>query len=314
LIPCCVIGGTGFIGSHLVELLIANKRQVTVIGRSASPTRDLPEGVCYIAGDYGDKDFLANALQGMKEVIDLAYSTVPQTSFENPINDITSNLPAAVNLFEVASSMDLKKLIVVSSGGVIYGDPHYLPINENHPTNPISPYGITKLAVEKYALMFHRIRSLPVICVRPSNAFGGRQQPFVGQGFIATAIASILKGKEIAVYGEQGTIRDYIYVTDITEGIFSLLEKGTPGTCYNIGTGIGKSNKDVLDTLIPIAKDFSLKTETKYLSPRGYDVPVNILDSMKLTNETGWKAEVSFEEGMEKTWKWFYDRRNSSWI
>ena len=314
MIPCCVIGGTGFIGSHLVELLIANKRQVTVIGRSASPTRDLPEGVCYIAGDYGDKNFLANALQGMKEVIDLAYSTVPQTSFENPINDITSNLPAAVNLFEVASSMDLKKLIVVSSGGVIYGDPHYLPINESHPTNPISPYGITKLAVEKYAFMFHRIRSLPVICVRPSNAFGGRQQPFVGQGFIATAIASILKRKEIAVYGEQGTIRDYIYVTDITEGIFSLLEKGMPGTCYNIGTGIGKSNKDVLDTLIPIAKDFSLKTKTKYLSPRGYDVPVNILDSMKLTNETGWKAEVSFEEGMEKTWKWFYDRRNSSWI
>jgi UDP-glucose 4-epimerase len=314
LIPCCVIGGTGFIGSHLVELLIANKRQVTVIGRSASPTRDLPEGVCYIAGDYGDKNFLANALQGMKEVIDLAYSTVPQTSFENPINDITSNLPAAVNLFEVASSMDLKKLIVVSSGGVIYGDPHYLPINESHPTNPISPYGITKLAVEKYAFMFHRIRSLPVICVRPSNAFGERQKPFVGQGFIATAIASILKRKEIAVYGEQGTIRDYIYVTDITEGIFSLLEKGMPGTCYNIGTGIGKSNKDVLDTLIPIAKDFSLKTKTKYLSPRGYDVPVNILDRMKLTNETGWKAEVSFEEGMEKTWKWFYDRRNSPWI
>ncbi len=314
MIPCCVIGGTGFIGSHLVELLIANKRQVTVIGRSASPTRDLPEGVCYIAGDYGDKNFLANALQGMKEVIDLAYSTVPQTSFENPINDITSNLPAAVNLFEVASSMDLKKLIVVSSGGVIYGDPHYLPINESHPTHPISPYGITKLAVEKYAFMFHRIRSLPVICVRPSNAFGERQKPFVGQGFIATAIASILKRKEIAVYGEQGTIRDYIYVTDITEGIFSLLEKGMPGTCYNIGTGIGKSNKDVLDTLIPIAKDFSLKTKTKYLSPRGYDVPVNILDSMKLTNETGWKAEVSFEEGMEKTWKWFYDRRNSPWI
>lgn len=314
MIPCCVIGGTGFIGSHLVELLITTKRQVTVIGRSIPPTRDLPASVRYIAGDYSSKEFLSHVLQGTKEIIDLAYSTVPQTSFENPVNDIASNLPAAVNLFEVASGLDLDKLIVVSSGGVVYGPTNHLPIAETHPTNPISPYGITKLAVEKYAFMFHRIRSLPVVCVRPANAYGERQRPFIGQGFIATAMASILINKEITIYGNQGTIRDYVYVTDIANGILSLLENGIPGTCYNIGTGIGKSNKDVMDLLIPLAKAVGLKERIKKLLPRGYDVPVNILDSMKLMDETGWKAEVSFEEGMEKTWRWFYDRKDSSWI
>jgi UDP-glucose 4-epimerase len=314
VIPCCVIGGTGFIGSHLVEILVARERQVTVIGKRSRPSRELPEGVRYIAGDYGSKDFLRNALEGMKEVVDLAYSTVPQTSFENPVNDITSNLPAAVNLFEVASSLDLNRLILVSSGGVIYGEPSCLPISEDHPTNPISPYGITKLAVEKYALMFHRTRSLPVICVRPSNAFGERQKPFVGQGFIATAMASILKNQEIVIYGSEGTIRDYIYVTDIVNGIFSLLEDGTVGTCYNIGTGIGKSNRDVLDALSSLTEGVGLETKIKLLQPRGYDVSANILESTKLINETGWKPNVPFEAGIERTWRWFCSRKSSSWV
>ena len=94
MIPCCVIGGAGFIGSHLVELLVTKGRQVTVIDRAIRPATNLPEGVRYVAGDYGDRDFLRIVLQGTKEIIDLAYATVPSTSFENPVNDIISNLPA----------------------------------------------------------------------------------------------------------------------------------------------------------------------------------------------------------------------------
>jgi UDP-glucose 4-epimerase len=305
MIPCCVIGGTGFIGSHLVELLVTKGREVTVIGRSVSPARNLPEGVRYVAGDYGDRDFLRNVLQGTKEIIDLAYATIPRTSFENPVNDIISNLPASVNLLEVASSLELHKLIVVSSGGVVYGAPDGLPIPETHPTNPISPYGITKLAVEKYAFMFHEIHSLPVACVRPSNAYGERQKPFAGQGFIATAIASILRDQEIMIYGDHGTIRDYIHVSDVANGIVAVLDHGVLGSCYNIGTGKGKNNREVLDAILPFARALGLEPKVKVVPTQEFDVPANVLDSSKMENETKWRPLVSFEKGIERTWNWY---------
>jgi UDP-glucose 4-epimerase len=307
VIPCCVIGGAGFIGSHLVELLVTRGRQVTVIDQETTPAQTLSEGVCYVSGDYGDRDFLRVVLEGKKEIIDLAYATVPKTSFESPVNDIISNLPASVNLFEVASSLEIHKLIVVSSGGVVYGLSNNLPIPETHPTNPISPYGITKLAVEKYAFMFHRISSLPVILVRPSNAYGERQKPFTGQGFVATAIASILKGREIMIYGNQGTIRDYIHAKDLVRGIVATLEHGTPGSCYNIGTGRGKSNLEVLDAILPFARELGLEPRIKIIPAKAYDVPANVLDSTKLFNETGWKPTISFENGMERAWNWYRD-------
>lgn len=301
---CCVIGGAGFIGSRVVEELVAQGRKVIVIGRKPIPPRALPPSVKYFSGNFGDTAFLAAALQGVDEIIDLAYASVPKTSYDDPVQDILLNLPPVVNLFEVASNLSITKLIVVSSGGVIYGNATSIPITENHPTNPISPYGITKLAVEKYALAFNRTKSLPVVCVRPANAFGEGQMPFVGQGFVSTAIGSILTGKEITIFGDSGTVRDYIHVSDVARGIVAVLELGKTGTIYNIGSGVGRTNQDVLNAIYPLAKSAGLEPKVKILPPRSFDVPANILDSTKLTTETGWSAKVSFEAGIERTWAW----------
>ncbi len=302
---CCVIGGTGFIGSHVIRVLLERKRKITVIDRNPVPPKNFPEEVHYLAGDYSDYNFLMKTLQGADEIINLAYSTVPKTSFEDPIQDIISNLPATVRLFQAASILAVKKVILVSSGGTVYGKALKLPITEDHPTNPISPYGITKLAIEKYAMMFKELNALPLVCVRPANAYGEGQKPFTGQGFIATAIAAIIKRQDISLYGETGTVRDYVYVTDIAKGIAAALEHGTPGSYYNIGSGIGRSNKDVLAAIFPLAQSSGFRPQVKILPPREFDVPVNILDSKKLAAETGWKAAVSFEEGIERTWNWF---------
>ena len=153
--------------------------------------------------------------------------------------------------------------------------------------------------------MFYKLKDLPIVCVRPGNAYGVRQRPFTGQGFIATAIASIMNHKEIVLFGETGTIRDYIYVTDIANGIIAALEHGKPGVCYNIGSGVGRSNKDILDAIYPFAKSVGLKPRVKILPLRQFDVPVNVLDSTKIIQETGWENTVSFHEGIEKTWRWF---------
>lgn len=307
---CCVMGGTGFIGRHVVDLLLSKGYQLTVMGRNPVPTSPLPEGVCYISGDYGDRRLLKNVLRDVDEIVNLAYTTVPKTSFENPVQDILSNLPAAVTLFKTASNHSIRKIVVVSSGGTIYGKASTLPITEDHPTNPISPYGITKLAIEKYAMMFNELDDLPIVCVRPGNAFGEGQKPFLGQGFIATAIASILNRQEVVIFGKTGTIRDYVHVVDVAEGIIASLEHGRPGLCYNIGSGIGRSNKEVMDIIQTFAEAAGFVPKIKELPPRLFDVPANVLDSRKLREATGWEPSVSFEEGIERTWNWFNNNLN----
>jgi UDP-glucose 4-epimerase len=188
---------------------------------------------------------------------------------------------------------------------VVYGNAVRLPVTEDHPTNPISPYGITKLAVEKYALMYWKADALPVVCVRPANAYGEGQRPFIGQGFVATAIASILKGREVSIYGESGTVRDYIHVQDVSSGIIAAMENGVPGSCYNVGTGVGRSNRDVLNVLFKLAQANKLNPVLKVMPPRQFDVAANVLSSAKLFADTGWQAEIAFEEGIERTWDWF---------
>jgi len=303
---CCIIGGTGFIGSHVVEVLLSKGRRITVVGRNSVPTRGLPSGVHYVAGNYGDRNVLLSALEDVDEVIHLAHSTIPKTSFEDPINDILSNLPASVTLFDVVGGLPIRKLVLVSSGGTVYGTPRSSPIAERQCKNPISSYGVVKSAIEDFASVFHRERGLPVICVRPGNAYGERQKPFSGQGFVATAIASILNEQEIVIFGKKGTIRDYIHVTDVAEGIVASLERGTIGSFYNIGTGIGRSNLDVLATISLFAKAAGFKPRVRIAPARPLDVAVNILDSRKLRVETGWRPTVPFEEGIKRTWNWFY--------
>ena len=308
---CCVIGGGGFIGGHVVEKLILRQRRVTIIDTNPTPSRSVPDGVDYVIGDYGKKSFLKRALHDVDEIIHLAYSTVPKTSFDDPVEDIRNNLPATVTLLEAASSIGVEKFILMSSGGTVYGKVDKVPIPEDHPTNPISPYGITKLATEKYAIMYGELKGLPVIRIRPGNAYGQGQKPFVGQGFIATAIGSVLNRQEVTIFGEAGTIRDYIHVSDIAEAIARVLEHGGNHSCYNVGTGICRSNKDVLAAIAPLAESEGLEVRVKTVPQRPFDVPTNILDSRRLTNETGWEPVVTFEEGIAKTWNWLYSEQHS---
>lgn len=305
---CCVIGGAGFIGSHLVHALLETGRDVLVVGRREQGLISLPENVRYFQGDIRNPEFTSQILKGVDEIVDLAYSSVPKTSYENPLLDISDNLPGSVALFDVASSLPLIKMLFVSSGGTIYGEPHSLPIVEDHPTNPISPYGITKLALEKYAQMYHKIRGLPVVCVRPSNPYGEGQRPFVGQGFIATAIASMLAGEEIKIFGAQGTIRDYIYVGDMAKALVAALDFGASGECYNIGSSIGKSNLEVIDQISICARRNGINPAVTHVAHRPFDVSANVLDTQKLFAISGWRPETEFSDGIERTWDWYYNR------
>lgn len=300
----CVIGGAGFLGVHLVSALCETGRDVLVIGRSPRDVITLPNGVAYLQGDIRNRAFMLRAMDGVDELFDLAYSSVPKTSFEDPAKDILDNLPGSVGLFEAACDLNLRKMVFVSSGGTVYGEARQLPVPETHPTNPISSYGITKLALEKYAQLYQRMRQLPVLCVRPSNPYGEGQKPYVGQGFIATAMASMLSGQKIKVFGKKGTIRDYIFVQDVADALVCALEKGIPGESYNIGSSIGRSNVEVLNQISRLAIASGVRPKIAHIEPRPFDVPANVLDTEKIRALSGWQPRVDFAEGIARTWAW----------
>jgi UDP-glucose 4-epimerase len=298
-----VIGGAGYIGAHLVPQLVAIGRSVTVLGRSATPRYELPEGAAYVSGDFGHRDLISSLLASHREVIHLAYATMPNTSFENPLTDLLQNLPPTVQLFsEVADRGG--KLVLVSSGGTVYGEAIELPIREDHPTKPISPYGVTKLTLENYAHLYAVTHGLQFVCVRPANAFGVGQQPFVGQGFISTAMASAMRGQPIRIFGQNGTIRDYIYVSDLAAGIVSALKNGHLSETYNLGSGEGLSNLDIIKGITPLIKELEYEVCVEFLPERAFDVKANVLDSTKLQAHTDWKPEVEFKDGLCRIFEW----------
>lgn len=303
---CGVIGGAGFLGRPLVDQLVASGRTVVVIDRQPYiPAASGGNEVINRIGDYSDKNFLANALRDVSEIVLLAYASVPKTSYEDPLSDMTNNLPPVLGLLEIAATLSLKKVLIVSSGGAVYGRVDQLPILETHPTNPLSPYGITKLAIEKYAGMYRATKKVPVVIARPANAYGEGQRPYTGQGFIATAIASVLDGKMIIVFGDNGTIRDYIHVEDIARGLIAILDRGKVGEQYNLGTGVGMSNEDILAAIRVHSDQQGHSINVKHLPAREFDVPANVLDIQKIKNDTGWVPSIAFSDGLARAWRWF---------
>ncbi len=151
--------------------------------------------------------------------------------------------------------------------------------------------------------MYTVTKGLDVICVRPSNPYGLAQKPFVGQGFVATAMALGLQQKPVTVYGTQGTIRDYIYIEDLIKAMFVAFDKGKSGEVYNIGSSIGRSNLDVVQAITALLKDAEIDVRIDYAPARPFDVKKNILDCKKM-HSLGWCPNVGFDEGLQKTLQW----------
>lgn len=299
-----VLGGGGFIGSAIVDRLLQDGHDLRVLERPrVEPHREfLPrEHVEWQAGDFMNLHDIGSAIEGADAVIHLVWTTIPETSKDDPVFDITSNLIASVQLLKLMVAKGVSRIVFISSGGTVYGKPIYLPIDEQHPTDPSVPYGITKLAIEKYLGLFRNLHGLDTTVLRVSNPFGPRQRPETGQGVVATFLNRILRDEVLEIWGDGTVVRDYIHVSDVAEAFASALAYHGPHSVFNVCSGEGTSLNELMGM---IERVIGSEVSRRYTAGRPFDVPVSVLDNSLARRELGWMPRVSLEDGLASTADW----------
>lgn len=294
-----IFGGSGFIGSSVLDLLLKEGYKVRVFDRLPLKNKRNYinfENIEEINGDFSNIKDVSRALEGMDVVIHLISTTLPANSNSQILFDIESNLIPTIKLLNL---MALKKssLIFVSSGGTVYGNPIYLPINESHTTNPLVSYGVTKLSIESYMLLYKKLYGMDIKILRVSNPFGAGQNKLYGHGVIATFLSHMINNKTIEIWGDGSIQRDYLYITDLSRAIYKAIQYKGRRTVFNIGSGIGVSINELI-TIIEATT--GLTASIDYKPSRTSDVKINILDCSLAKKELLWEPLVGLDEGILK--------------
>lgn len=304
---CVILGGAGFIGSHLAAALLQEGHRVRIFDR---PDRDRVQpfdwrdDVEWLEGDFVNPADTEHALAGQEIVFHLVSTTLPKTSNENPAYDVASNLGGSLGMLQLAVRHELKKVIFVSSGGTVYGVPRQIPIPETHATDPLCSYGICKLAVEKYLHLFQTLHGLDYCVLRLSNPFGERQRIASAQGAVTTFLRKALNREMIEIWGDGSVVRDYIYVGDAVQAMIAATNRLADVRVINIGSGLGQSLNDILTAIEQLT---GRAVRRSYVAGRPFDVPANVLDITRARDTLGWQPRVSFAEGLARTARWLSD-------
>ncbi len=295
-----VTGGTGFIGSHVCDALLRHGHHVRVYSRQLERYREPLPGVEYYLGDLANTFYLSESLSGVDAVIHLASSTVPATSNLDPVADINVNLAGTVRMLELMRQAGPKRVIFVSSGGTVYGEPSGLPVREDESIKPLCSYGVTKVAIEHYLGMYAALYDFKPVILRASNPFGPRQGRLGVQGLVGSFFNRILAGKSLAVWGDGEVIRDYLYVSDLAE-LCALTLKSEATGIFNAGSGKGTSINRMIEL---IGRTTQHVPEVIYETQRKFDVRETYLDISKAGEVFGWKPVVELEQGLALHWEW----------
>ena len=296
-----VLGGAGFIGSHLAEALARDGHRVRIFDRPHVDRLPQLQRFELFTGDFLNPQALAPAIAGAEVVFHLISTTLPKNSNDNPAYDVESNVLGTLRLLELCRRHKVRKLVFVSSGGTVYGPPRSTPVREDHPTEPICSYGVHKLMVEKYLQLEHHLHGLDYSVVRPPNLYGPRQRLDTAQGAVAVFLDRALRGEPIEIWGDGSVVRDYIYVADAVEALVKASRfKGEPRV-FNLGSGRGTSLKELV---AEIEKLLGKPVKVTYSAARALDVPVNVLDASAAAQHLGWRASTPLAEGLRRTYDW----------
>lgn len=303
-LKCVIFGGGGFIGSHIADHLLRSGHSVRIFERPRIPLyRDFEthEPMAWITGDLLSNHDLSDAIQGADVVLHLVSTTLPKSSSDDPIYDVQSNLVGSLQMLNTMVTHRVKKIVFISSGGTVYGNPEYLPIDERHPTNPNVSYGITKLAIEKYLLLYEKMYGIKAVILRVANPFGERQRVETAQGAVGVFLHRALEGRPIEIWGDGGVVRDYLYVSDVAEAFVKAVEYSGDKHIFNISSGKGTSLNELLDLLENL---LARPIQRRYLPGRSFDVPVSILSNALARQELGWQPAVPLQDGIARTAAW----------
>jgi UDP-glucose 4-epimerase len=310
-----VTGGAGFIGSHLVDSLIERGNNVVVIDNLSSGKKEnLNSKAIFHRADICDSSIAGILKNENPDVIfHLAAKTNARKSVEDPITDAKTNIIGSLNIIESFLSANgrdcqklaAKKIIFFSTGGVMYGEANVIPTPEAYSSQPICPYGVNKLAVEKYLNYYNKIFGLPYIVLRLANVYGPRQDANGKAGVVAVFCGEILSGKVPVINGDGEQTRDYIYIEDVVSAAQLVMEKGN-NDFFNIGTGKETSVNEIFRGL---KKFLDSTCEENHGPAKSGEHKRGCLDSSKAKQKIDWQPEYSVEDGLKKTAAWFRESK-----
>ncbi len=294
-----VLGGNGFLGSHIVDELLLHSHEVSVLDRATSKINQSAPKIHSYSGDFSDSVLITEALADVDLVIHCISTTLPSTSNLNPTLDIQQNLVSTVNLLESMTRAKVKRLIYLSSGGTVYGIPKQLPVTEEHSLNPICSYGVVKVAIEHYIGMFKELYGLQPIILRPSNPYGARQGHGGVQGALSTFLSNTIANKPITIWGDGETQRGYIYAKDMAVLCRLAVESDAQGT-FNVCSGKSYSLNQLLTFIKTVT---GITPNVSYQSGRAFDIKSIVLDIGKAKKTFAWSPQYSIEEGIAEFYK-----------
>ncbi|MFA6896715.1 MAG: NAD-dependent epimerase/dehydratase family protein [Patescibacteria group bacterium] len=300
-----ITGGAGFVGSHLADRLLADGDEVAVIDNLSSGNREnLDSRVGFYEMDIQDPKIVEIFAKEKPDfVFHLAAQIDVRKSVENPIEDAKINLLGTFNVLDSATKNGAKKVIFASSGGAVYGDTDIFPTPEIRCEQPLSPYGIHKLAAEKTLFFYKKVKGLDYTILRMSNIYGPRQSVKGEAGVIAIFINKMLKGEQPYITGDGNQTRDYVFVKDVTQAL-ALAKNATKSDKFNIGTGVETSVNEIFERL---AMDMNLDITKMYQDAKPGEQMRSCLEAARAKSELGWLPEYNIDRGVRETVQWFKD-------
>ena len=300
-----VTGGAGFIGSHVVDLFIEAGHDVVVVDNlSTGRLSNLNPKAKLYQVDLRSKELEHVFEVERPEVVNHHAAQMDvRRSVADPVFDADNNVIGGLNLLNMAVKYGVRKVIYISSGGAVYGEPVYVPCDEKHPVQPLCPYGATKYMLELYLYMYQQTYGLDYSILRYPNVYGPRQDPAGEAGVVAIFTGQMLKGKPVTIYGSGEQVRDYVFVKDCARANLMLLEKGS-GQVYNLGYGVGTTVNQIFQGLKEVT---NYPLEASYGPERPGETFRIYLDASHAREELGWQPTVPLSEGLRKTVEYFQE-------
>jgi UDP-glucose 4-epimerase len=302
-----VTGGAGFIGSQVADAFIADGHDVYIIDNlSTGNEKNINHKAHFLKYDINSLDILKIFEKEKFDAVNHHAAQIDvRKSVNDPIFDASINILGTINLLQSCIKTGVKKFMFASTGGAIYGEQEYFPADENHPTKPVSPYGITKLTIEKYLFFYKNEYGLNYTILRYANVYGPRQNPLGEAGVVAIFTNKLIKNENPIINGNGNQTRDYVFVEDVVKANIINLNNNS-SDIYNVGTGIETSVNEIFSKLNKISGGIA---EEKHGPAAKGEQLRSVITSDKLYKKFDWKPSVKIDDGLKKTFNYFESKK-----